>query len=77
MSEAQKRQQGVVGYSADGCPIVTAGHICPNWKRQPGALLSRRECWYCAWSDFRKDTADNLTRSICHCPENRRKKETT
>jgi len=56
----------------DTYPVVRENDTCPHWEYIGGeSLAPMRECWYCKYSDFRKDVNKHLTRSVCRCPLNR------
>ncbi|MEG1579173.1 MAG: hypothetical protein RRY64_06505 [Oscillospiraceae bacterium] len=60
------------GVTAEGYPIVFHTGNCPHWVGQnQNGLCQIRECWYCAFADFRKNLEINLEYSPCRCPENR------
>ena len=53
-------------------PVVRENDTCPHWKNAGNESLSpMRECWYCKYSDFRKDLNEHRTFSVCRCPINR------
>lgn len=56
----------------DTFPIIKEDDTCPNWaaQKKPG-LITMRECWYCKFSDFRKQMDEGKTYSTCRCPKNR------
>jgi hypothetical protein len=60
-----------VGTTDAGQPIVLPEFSCESFA--PGAypLLNQKICWYCRFSDFRKNTDIMLKRSICHCADNK------
>ncbi|MEG2177173.1 MAG: hypothetical protein RRY97_09890 [Oscillibacter sp.] len=62
----------VAGFTEEGYPIVTHTYHCPLWTAHSAVgLCPTRECWYCAYSDFRKTTSVMLERSVCRHPGNR------
>jgi len=64
------------GMPDDNCPVVREDDTCPHWERTGGGTLApMRECWYCKYSDFRKDISEHRTHSVCRCSENRSDKE--
>lgn len=45
---------------------------CPHWEAVGyTSLTPMRECWYCKFSDFRKETHEHMIYSVCRCPKNR------
>ncbi len=53
-------------------PVVKEDDTCPYWESvRDTNLIPMRECWYCKFSDFRKETKEHLTYSVCRCPKNR------
>lgn len=62
---------GIIGFTDDGQPLVTALYSCPLWEEGPQCFSSIRECWYCRYADFRKTNNILLGQSICRCPQNR------
>jgi len=53
-------------------PEVREDDTCPHWECTGGeTLVPMRECWYCKYSDFRKDISEHRARSVCRCPEKR------
>lgn len=50
----------------DAYPMVRENDTCPHWEYRGDERLSpMRECWYCKFSDFRKDLSEQLTNSLC------------
>lgn len=70
----EKKQEGlscgVIGYSDEGEPIVMPTYCCGSFIGQEDSLCLVRECWYCKYADFRKNTNIRLNQSICHCRKN-------
>ena len=64
-------ENGVVGVTDGGRPIVREDYCCPHWAAGGGGLSAVRECWYCRYADFRKRTDVTLSQSVCRCPFNR------
>ena len=59
-------------------PLVQEDDSCQFWEYGGEAsLLPMRECWYCKYSDFRKQYGEHRAESLCRCPENRIKEEKT
>jgi len=57
--------------SLDVFLVVRENHSCPHWQPDGDAsLIPMHECWYCRFSDFRKDTEEHQTHSVCRCPKN-------
>ena len=55
--------------------VVMEDDTCPHWEAVGDASITpMRECWYCKFSDFRKETNEHLTYSVCRCPKNRIKR---
>ena len=55
----------------DAYPVVRENDTCPHWEYTGDKNLSpMRECWYCKFSDFRKDLSKHLTNSVCRCQIN-------
>jgi len=55
----------------DTYPVVKEDDTCPNWECTGGEILApMRECWYCKYSDFRKDINEHRTHSVCRFPLN-------
>lgn len=64
------------GMPADTYPVVREDDTCPHWECTGGeSLAPMRECWYCKYSDFRKDISEHRIRSVCRCPVNRSDEE--
>jgi hypothetical protein len=64
------------GMPDDPYPVVREDDTCPHWECVAGeSLAPMRECWYCKYSDFRKDISEHRTRSVCRCPINRSNEE--
>ncbi len=56
----------------DTYPVVREDETCPHGECAGGeGLAPMRECWYCKYSDFRKDISEHRTSSVCRCPMNR------
>ncbi len=62
---------GIIGFTDDGCPLVTASYACPFWEEGPQCFSLIRECWYCRYADFRKTNNVVIRQSVCRCPQNR------
>lgn len=58
-----------------GYQIVGEEDFCEHWEPGHGTLVPLKECWYCKWSDFRKEGNDDETTSICRYAGNCRKHE--
>ncbi len=59
------------GMKYDTCPVVREEDTCPHWEcTESESLAPMRECWYCKYSDFRKDISEHRTQSVCRCPIN-------
>ncbi len=53
----------------DAYPLVRENDTCPHWECTAGeSLAPMRECWYCKYSDFRKDISEHRTSSVCRRP---------
>ena len=64
------------GMPDDTYPVVREDDTCPHWECTGGeSLAPMRECWYCKYSDFRKDTRVHRTSSVCRCPVNQSDQE--
>ena len=51
--------------------VVREDDTCHKWECIEGELLAyMHECWYCKYSDFRKDISKHRTLSVCRCPLN-------
>ena len=68
---AVDKAEGVIGITDDGYLIVTGRHICADWRPDTDCLYPLRECWYCAYADFRKTFVYTLQKSICRNPRRR------
>jgi hypothetical protein len=56
--------------------VVREDDTCPHWECTGGeSLAPMRECWYCKYSDFRKDISKHRTHSVCRCSINRSHEE--
>jgi len=61
---------------ANTYPVVREDDTCPHWECTGGeSLAPMRECWYCKYSDFRKDMSEHRTHSVCHYLMNRSDEE--
>lgn len=50
---------------------VKEDDTCQHWECVAGNVLApMHECWYCKYSDFRKDISNHLAHSVCYCPAN-------
>jgi hypothetical protein len=50
-------------------PVVGENDSCPHWECGKGeGLTPMKECWYCKYLEFRKETDTHRTHSICRCP---------
>jgi hypothetical protein len=57
------------GMSKDSYPVVREDDTCPHWTFTGGdSLAPMRECWYCKYSDFRKDISEHRAQSVCRRP---------
>ena len=46
--------------------VVKETDTCPHWESAGNESLSpMRECWYCKYSNFRKDFNKHRTLSVC------------
>ena len=55
--------------------VVKENDTCTHWKcRGDESLSPMRECWYCMFSDFRKDLSEHLTHSVCRWQINQSEK---
>jgi hypothetical protein len=64
------------GVPEDTCPVVKENYSCQHWEcAADNSLTPMRECWYCKYSDFRKDISEHRTDSVCHCPANQSNEE--
>ena len=64
------------GITDDTYPVVREDDTCPHWEYAGGeSLAPMRECWYCKFSDFRKNISEHRTHSVCRCPVNRNEEE--
>ncbi len=60
------------GLSDENFPVVMENDTCPHWEAVGyTSLTPMRECWYCKFSDFRKETHEHMIYSVCRCPKNR------
>jgi hypothetical protein len=60
----------------DTYPVVREDDTCLYWEYTGGESLAlMRECWYCKYSDFRKDISEHRTRSVFRCPANQSDEE--
>ena len=50
--------------------VVMENDTCPHWEPAGDTnLIPMRECWYCKFSDFRNETKEHRTYSICRRPK--------
>ena len=57
-------------------PVVRESDTCPHWENAGNESVSpMRECWYCKYSDFRKDFNEHRNFSVCRCSINQCNRE--
>lgn len=53
-----------------GSAFVKESGSCPLWeKSELPAVVVLRECWFCKWSDFRRDFNEHKSVGYCYNPE--------
>lgn len=52
--------------------LVSAEDVCPLWEEGKDCLVPMRECWFCKYSDFRKNTSVLMKQSVCRHPLNQK-----
>jgi hypothetical protein len=56
-------------------PLVKEDDKCPLWEcTGDESITPMQECWYCIYSDFRKESSEHQTLSLCHYPLKRNNK---
>lgn len=67
--DTKSKNQANISFSF---PMVKENDTCPFWESTGDAsLIPMQECWYCKFSDFRRNVGEHQAYSVCRCPENR------
>lgn len=56
---------GKPSHNNDNFFLIKDCYCCEHFEPQKNILVPMKECWYCKWSDFRKDVSAPKE-SICH-----------
>ncbi len=79
LRRASMESKGTENSAAANCTeaaisrLVRPEDVCPLWEEGNDCLVPMRECWFCKYSDFRKNTSVMMKQSVCRHPLNQKK----